>query len=155
MLVLCGSHSSDRNTRRTGMGYKAEFVDVALRVLYCSSFQHTVHYGGQILIYIHMPACISISYSSLGGLQSSHDRKANKWCNGITDLYTLLENAADDGTSEHTVRNFAMAIFSFSGLPVTSDNATNIMAGGPVGINIMANQSIGSSARSFVLVAMK
>jgi hypothetical protein len=48
-----------------------------------------------------------------------------------------------------------MAIFSISGLPFTSDNATSIIAGGPVGISIMANQSIGSWLRSPVFVAIK
>lgn len=46
-----------------------------------------------------------------------------------------------------------MAIFSKSGLPLTSDSATRIIAGGPVGINIIANQSIGSASRIPVFVA--
>jgi len=40
-----------------------------------------------------------------------------------------------------------------SGAPVTSVNATRIIAGGPVGISIIANQSIGSASRRLVLVA--
>jgi hypothetical protein len=52
------------------------------------------------------------------------------------------------------VRNLAMVIFIDSGAPVTSVRAAKIIAGGPVGINIMANQSIGSASRSLVFEAM-
>ena len=47
-----------------------------------------------------------------------------------------------------------MLIFSFSGLPFTSDSGTRIIAGGPVGISIIVNHSIGSALRKPVLVAI-
>lgn len=52
-----------------------------------------------------------------------------------------------------TVRNFATVIFMDSAAPVTSHKATRIMAGGPVGISIMENQSIGSASNELVLDA--
>jgi hypothetical protein len=51
------------------------------------------------------------------------------------------------------VKNFAIVIFIDSGAPVTSVSATRIMAGGPVGISIIANQSIGSASRKLVFEA--
>lgn len=54
---------------------------------------------------------------------------------------------------ELTVRNLAIAIFSCSLEPLTSASAVSLMAGGPVGISIMQNQSIGSEPRKFVLDA--
>jgi hypothetical protein len=41
-----------------------------------------------------------------------------------------------------------------SAAPVTSVSATRIIAGGPVGMSIMLNQSMGSALRSFVRDAM-
>jgi hypothetical protein len=52
-----------------------------------------------------------------------------------------------------TVKNFAIANFSCSGAPTTSVKATRIIAGGPTGMSIMENQSIGSEFRRPVLVA--
>lgn len=43
-----------------------------------------------------------------------------------------------------TVRTLATAIFSGSGAPLISINALSIMAGGPTGISIIPNQSMGS-----------
>ena len=53
------------------------------------------------------------------------------------------------------VRNFAMLNFSLSGLPLTSASAVSFMAGGPVGISISANQSIGSSKSQLVRDAIR
>jgi hypothetical protein len=53
-----------------------------------------------------------------------------------------------------TVKNLAIVIFMLSGAPVTSVRATKIMAGGPVGINIIENHSIGSLSRIRVFVAI-
>jgi hypothetical protein len=47
-----------------------------------------------------------------------------------------------------------MVIFILSAAPVTSVNATRIIAGGPVGISIMLNHSIGSALSSLVFDAM-
>ena len=49
-----------------------------------------------------------------------------------------------------TVKNFATVIFIDSGAFAISVNATRIIAGGPVGINIIENQSIGSASISLV-----
>lgn len=46
-----------------------------------------------------------------------------------------------------------MVIFIDSAAPVTSVNATNIIAGGPVGISIILNHSMGSPFRICVLLA--
>lgn len=54
---------------------------------------------------------------------------------------------------ERTVKNFAMLIFSLSSEPVTSASAVSLSAGGPTGINIIANQRIGSSERMLVRFA--
>ena len=51
------------------------------------------------------------------------------------------------------MRNLAIDIFSCSFEPLTSAKAVNLMAGGPVGMSIKQNHSIGSSPRSFVFVA--
>lgn len=48
----------------------------------------------------------------------------------------------------------ATVIFMVSVAPVTSDSATRIMAGGPVGINIIENHSMGSASSILVLEAM-
>lgn len=53
-----------------------------------------------------------------------------------------------------TVKNFATVIFIVSAAPVTSDNATKIMAGGPVGMSIMENHSMGSAFSILVLDAI-
>ena len=53
-----------------------------------------------------------------------------------------------------TVRNFATVIFIVSAAPVTSDNATKIIAGGPVGMSIRENHSMGSASSILVLDAI-
>jgi len=52
-----------------------------------------------------------------------------------------------------TVKNLAMAIFSASLLPLTSARAVSFMAGGPVGMSMRQNQSMGSWGSQFVLAA--
>lgn len=46
-----------------------------------------------------------------------------------------------------------MAIFSDSLLPLTSARAVNFMAGGPVGMSMRQNQSMGSWESQLVLAA--
>lgn len=70
--------------------------------------------------------------------------------------YTLFKNLPSQlkGTKEiRTVKNFAILIFSLSSEPVTSASAVSLSAGGPTGINIIANQRIGSSERMLVRFA--
>lgn len=52
-----------------------------------------------------------------------------------------------------TVKNFAMDIFSCSLDPLTSARAVNLMAGGPVGMSIRQNHSMGSSPNKLVFAA--
>ena len=59
----------------------------------------------------------------------------------------------ENGEGDFTVKNLAMLIFSPSLLPLTSARAVNFIAGGPVGINIIVNQSIGSLERRDVRAA--
>lgn len=54
-----------------------------------------------------------------------------------------------------TVRNLAIAILSSSLFPLTSARADNFRAGGPVGISIIVNQSIGSLLSQWVRTATK
>jgi hypothetical protein len=53
----------------------------------------------------------------------------------------------------HTVKNLAILIFSVSAAPDTSASAISFSAGGPTGINIIANHSMGSSESRDVLLA--
>jgi hypothetical protein len=50
--------------------------------------------------------------------------------------------------------NFAMASFSSSSLSFTSERDVNVNAGGPIGINIIENQRIGSPESQVVLLAI-
>jgi len=50
---------------------------------------------------------------------------------------------------------FTMDILSSSSAPPTSASAHNLVAGGPVGINIKTNQSIGSQSSQFAFEATK
>ncbi len=54
---------------------------------------------------------------------------------------------------KRTVKNLAIAIFSPSLLPFTSAREINFMAGGPVGMSMRQNQSMGSLESQFVLAA--
>lgn len=54
-----------------------------------------------------------------------------------------------------THKNLAIDIFSPSLLPLTSARAVSFMAGGPVGISIMVNHSIGSTESQLVLAASR
>lgn len=58
-------------------------------------------------------------------------------------------------TAYEIVKNFAMDIFSSSSAPLTSAKATNFVAGGPVGINIITNQRIGSLSSKLVRSATR
>ena len=62
-----------------------------------------------------------------------------------------MEAVIDDESL--TVRNLAMDIFSCSLDPLTSASAVSLMAGGPVGMSMRQNHSIGSLPRTDVLEA--
>jgi hypothetical protein len=53
------------------------------------------------------------------------------------------------------VTNFAIDSFSSDEAPLTSARAVSFVAGGPVGINMRTNQSIGSSVTQLVLVTTR
>ena len=54
-----------------------------------------------------------------------------------------------------THKNLAMLIFSCSLLPETSASAVSFIAGGPVGISIIANHRIGSLSSKLVWEAKR
>jgi hypothetical protein len=107
-------------------------------------------------------------HGGLAGFQSAYHREANQWRDGVGYLrFRESKNVSNsffaarerrhgstgEDVRELTVKNFAMLNFCSSSAPLTSAIAVILSAGGPVGINIIANHRIGSSSSNLVFVA--